>query len=349
MDKKLNYLNSGMIKYNQSKCNYTGLYDAKLKSTQVKTKEKKILITGASGFVGRSLVLDLLDQGYANIYILVRNTSDISFLKEGSVKVLYGDVGDKESLFAIEDKFDVIYHCAGYVNNKDRDLLWRINVLGTENVCELAMAHNVERLIYVSSVAVISGNFDVPLNENLPYKATNLYGESKLEAERVAVNYMKGGLPMVIVRPPMIYGEDEPHMLSLLLSLIKKRIFFLPDKGQAKFHLAYVKNVSWFLAECLENSDVLGDTYFIADNEVLTGHETFAEMARVMGVKNPLRLPFWLTPLIVKLPVVGRSIKFFVKDREYSIDKLKNELGLKPPYSVYEGLENTVLHWMSKV
>lgn len=311
-------------------------------------ENKKILITGATGFIGKHTVDELLERGYKDITLIVRKSSNIEYFKDRKLKYVYADIADKESLDQIKDKIDIVIHAAGYVNNKDREGLWNINVEGTRNICQWAKDNNVERLVYLSSVAVISGNSDVPLKEGLPLKSTNLYGQSKLEAEIEARRFMDAGLSMVIVRPPMIYGPQEPHMTRLLLKMIKYRLLALPNGGKAMFHLSYVKNVTWFIAEAVSEDCLLNEAFFIADADVLTGHEVFAAFAKGLTVKEPKHLPNALTPIMTKLPFLGKKIKFFVKDRHYSIDKLRKVLKKEPPYKAQEVLVKTAKEWKWK-
>ena len=305
------------------------------------SRNMRVLVTGATGFIGKNLVEDLLVCGFENLYVLVKETSDVSYLQTLSVKFVYADVGDRQSLFDIKESFDVVYHCAGCVNDKDRERLWKVNVEGTENICLFAKQQQVERLIYVSSVAVISGNFDVPLVEGLPYAATNLYGQSKLEGEEIAVRYRDEGLPMVIVRPPMIYGQDEPHMLKYIIKALRMNVLLMVNRGSARLHLGYVKNVSDFLVECGQNDKALGGVYFIADEEALMAAEVFKYIADGLGTRAPVLLPSFLTPFIVRIPKIGRRLKFFIKDRVYSLDKIKNELNYTPKYKASDMLIKT--------
>jgi len=301
-----------------------------------------ILITGATGFIGRNLVEGLFNKGGHTLLCLVRNPQKTKVLERFGVKLIYGDVTDKASLDKLLNyKIEVIFHNAAYVGNKNPKLLHQTNALGSENICELALKLGVERLIYTSSVAVISGNPQVPLTEDLPFKATNTYGESKIEAEKVILNYREKGLNIVIVRPPMVYGEDEPHMLKVLLFITKYRLFPLIDKGKAKFHLGYVKNVVEAMIFLLNKQEALEGSFFLGDEEVLTVREVFDSFARVLKVKPLPNLPTWLRPIVVNLPLVGRKISFFSKDRVYSLERIKS-LGFGAPFETRESLAKSV-------
>ena len=295
-------------------------------------RKKNILITGATGFIGRHLVKTLSKLGKYNIVCLVRNYKKAKLFLPSEVKAIYGDITQNflSPYQLSQERIDIVFHCAGYVSNKNPYLLKKINVDGTKNVCQLSLKLGVEKMVYLSSVAVVSGNKEVPLKEDLPYKATNIYGESKVEAEKKVWKYRKQGLKAVIIRPCMVYGEDEPHMLRYLLFLLKHRLFPLIDKGKGKFHLVYVKNVVEAMIYALSKEEFLENSFFIADNEVLSVQEVFSILAEAIEAKKPFCLPDFLKPWFMNIPFVGQKLNFFTKDRVYSLDKIK-ATGFNPP------------------
>lgn len=297
-----------------------------------------ILITGATGFIGKNLVEGLFNKGGHTLFCFVRNPQKAKDLEPFGVKLIYGDIADKASLNKLGNyKIDVIFHNAAYVENKNPKLLYHTNVLGSENICELALSLRAKKVIYTSSVSVVSGNHQVPLTEDLPFKATNIYGESKIEAEKVILKYRERGLNIVIVRPPMVYGEDEPHMLKVLLFITKYRLFPLIDKGKTKFHLGYVKNVARAMIFLLDKEEALEGSFFVGDEEVLTVREVFDTLARALKVKPLPNLPAFFAPIVINLPFIGRKIGFFSKDRVYSLERIKL-LGFSAPFKARESL-----------
>ncbi|MDD4981428.1 MAG: NAD-dependent epimerase/dehydratase family protein [Candidatus Omnitrophica bacterium] len=295
-------------------------------------KNTRILITGATGFIGIYLVLELLAKGYKNITATARQKSKKDFLKKNNINIVFADVTDKGSLSGIKGEYDVVFHCAGFVSDGNEKVLEDVNVRGTENICQWALERRIKKFIYVSSVAVNSGNTQIPLTEDMPYKATNRYGFSKLEAERIALRFRDVGLPMVILRPCMVYGQGEPHMMEFLVRLIKLRLLFLPNRGKTKLHLVSVRNVAACLLCCMKDGRALGKTFNIADNEVYTVSEIFKIFSKSIGCPNPILLPYSITKIIGLIPVIGKRIKFLCKDRVYSIERLRNELNFTPPY-----------------
>ena len=306
---------------------------------------RNVLVIGSTGFIGRYLVEELSKRGGYNIFCLVRSPLKAESLTRFGVKFIYADITQEESLKKLLNyKIDFLFHCAGYVKG-NKALLYKINVSGTENICRLAKNLNVERMVYLSSVAVVSGNNIVPLYEDLPYKATNIYGESKIEAEKRVINYRQKGLRTVILRPCMVYGEGEPHMLSQLLTLLKFRLFPLINGGRSKFHLVYVKNVVDAIIFSLSKDEFLKGTFFIADNEVLTVKEVFAILSRAINLSPPWNIPRILTPLLLNIPLAGKRLRSFLKDRVYSIEKIK-DLGFGPAYSTEEALIKSARYFL---
>jgi len=301
-------------------------------------KNTRILITGATGFIGRYLAQELVARGYTNLAALARKTANTSFLESMKMEIIRADITDPVSLGAVAGEWDVIFHCAGLVDDRDKDMLHRVNVNGTENICRFAVERRMKKLIYVSSVSVNSGNTETALTEDLPYKPTNIYGESKLEAEKAAIRFRDAGLPMVIVRPCMVYGEGEPHMMALLTKLMRWRLLALPDSGTARWHLVSVRNVASCLLRCMEDDRALGQIFNIADKEILTVREVFEIFSKSLGVPLPVRLPRFLTAILKVIPVVGRRVKFLCKDRVYSIKRLEDVIGFIPPYDAVSEL-----------
>jgi nucleoside-diphosphate-sugar epimerase len=231
------------------------------------------------------------------------------------------------------------------VENNNRDTLNHINKIGTHNACELACSLNVKRFIYLSSVAVVSGNSNIPLIEDLAYSATNKYGQSKIEAEKTVLEYRNKGVPTVILRPPMVYGPDEPHMMGTLLKLLKHRLLPTINNGKNHLHMIYIENLVEALVFCLNNDEFLSGTFFVADKEVLTVKELYQQLANGLGTKSPWNLPSWLANILLKTPVIGPKLKFIIKDRVYSTKKIES-LGFEPPYSAYQALEESARNFI---
>jgi nucleoside-diphosphate-sugar epimerase len=306
-----------------------------------------ILVTGATGFIGSHLVEQLLNQKH-QVFALVRKTSNVGPLIDKGVNLIYGDISDKDSLRVVCDyDIEAVFHCAGYVQDDNWKSLYHINVIGTENICNLCLKLKVERLVYVSSVAVVNGNSQITLQENLPFNATNLYGASKIDAEGRVIEFRKKGLRAAIIRPPMVYGEGEPHALGKILFLLRHRLLPIIGQGKARWHLAYVKNVADALILALHKDEFLQDTFFVADEEALTVKEILLTLIQAIEAPNPYYLPSWVTPLFRKLPYLGKRLNFLCKDRIYDISRIQ-AAGYKPHYQTKNALSASALHWLKE-
>lgn len=160
----------------------------------------KILITGATGFIGKHLIPEL---GFCEVRCLVRKTSDVSWLK--NVELFYGDIVDVNSLDEAMKGIDIVIHMAAVVFEK-KEIQDRINVEGTKNVVEACRKNKIKKLIYLSSVAVVYGK------ETSNYN----YSFTKKKAEELVLN---AKLNSIILRPSLIYGKGS--RLTNIIKLIR--------------------------------------------------------------------------------------------------------------------------------
>ncbi len=311
----------------------------------------KILVTGGTGFIGENLVRYLVERGYETI-CLVRKKSRLDGLKSIGVAFVFADMLDKGEVDRVfkELKPDVVYHCAAKVMDRNERELIRANVDGTRNICQACFANGVKRLIYLSSVAVVSGNPEVPIRDDMPYKASNPYGRSKAAAERVVVEFREKGLSVAIIRPCMVYGEGEPHALDRIFALVlSRRLPLFPVPGMnSRLNLVYVGNVVQAMHLALERDEALSGTFLIADREVIT-LKKFLEIAySELDAGVPPVVPVWLTGFLLSIPPLKKKAESFFKDRVYNISRAIDLLGYDPEVSTEEGLRKTFKAWKEK-
>jgi UDP-glucose 4-epimerase len=305
----------------------------------------KIFVTGATGFIGKNLTKRLLELGH-DVTCGVRSFKKLGSLHD-RVKKVHLQLEDREKIFdtLASESPDVVYHCAALVESNFLPRLRWVNALGTQNVLEACLAARVRSVIYLSSVAVIAGNTQTPLTEDLPYKPTNPYGRSKVEAEKIALECREKGLNIAILRPCMVYGKGEPHLLKLLGRLLKWRLLPIFGSGENKLHLVSVDNVVDVMILCLGKPEAYEGTYVLADKKALNTKEVLNYLAKVLAAKPPLVVPENITKILTKIPLAGGFVRQFTKDRHYSIDRLKEKFGYIPRVSVYDGLKKAILSY----
>ncbi len=252
----------------------------------------KVLLTGASGFVG-SHIVDVLQARGIPTAVLMRPSSSTSFLTRHlpQLEVRPGAITDPASLTsALEGITDVI-HCAGCTKAVRIREFYEINHLGSRNVVEAVNARGgqIRRLVHVSSLAAAGpGTPAHPAREDEPPHPVSEYGKSKLAGEMEVRE--KCRREFVVVRPPAVYGPRDQGFLSMFQA-VKSHLRPLPSATQA-LSLVYVQDLAEAIVTCLTHAGVAGKTYFAASREVTTGRVMAREIVRQMGVWTlPVPLP----------------------------------------------------------
>ncbi|MGC8594134.1 MAG: NAD-dependent epimerase/dehydratase family protein [Candidatus Kryptoniota bacterium] len=192
---------------------------------------ESVLITGATGFLGSNLSLKLQKSGY-NVTAFVRKVSNLLTLEEFGGSYSYGDILNINDLLRAMKGIDYVFHTAGLVSfdNRLRNDLYKVNVLGTRNVAEAALHSGVKRLVHTSTVAALGLRYDGKLiDENTFYNASGLgiaYRDTKHLAEQEIMKMVERGLDAVIANPASIFGQRDIYFHSgVLLKFLKGRRF----------------------------------------------------------------------------------------------------------------------------
>ena len=252
----------------------------------------RILLTGASGFLG-SHIAEQLDQQGADVRALVRPTSDTRFLEGlAHVTLLPGALGDKDSLLAATEGVDGIIHAAGLVKARRPADFYRTNEEGTVNLLDAAKqnAPGIKRFVLVSSLTVVGPSEDGrPVSANAPPNPVTHYGRSKLAAEQAA-RVEAHSLPITIIRPPMIYGPRDREILPFFKSV---QLGVLPLTGSPNSALSaiYAADCAAACIKALEANVPSGSTYFVEDGGLETLGGLIAHIENALGKRAWLRVP----------------------------------------------------------
>ena len=255
----------------------------------------KVLLTGASGFVG-SHILDSLCCRKIDTAILLRNTSGTRFLEPHlrKVEVRRGSVEDPQSLRQAAAGVSHVVHCAGRTKTlKVRDF-YQANQLGTRNVVQAinSQAPKLERFIHISSLAAAGpATPDKPALEDEPPRPVSHYGKSKLAAE---LELREGcRVPFTIIRPPAVYGPRDQGFLSMFKA-VHHHLLPRPNRAQA-LSLVYVKDLAEAVVACLDSPAAAGQTYFVSSPEIVTGRAVAEEIAAQANRWTvPCPIPSWV-------------------------------------------------------
>jgi nucleoside-diphosphate-sugar epimerase len=310
-----------------------------------------ILVTGATGFIGRHLTA-ALSKNYS-VRCLVRKTSDISGLRNFNVDITYGDLLVKDSLWPALDKIDLIYHLAGEVYSRHKDDYYKGNVLATQNLLEACKEKGKNRIIFLSSIGVYKpAATKILLTEESECEPITFYGKTKLDAEGLIKEY---NIPWAIVRAPIIYGPHQPPILNrFFLDAFNKRKIYIVGKGDNPRSLCFIGNLVDGLMLLASKPDTNGKTYILSDNspytfdEIITTISIVIEQAiKVVHLPNILGNISWqIYNLMGKLFNLYFIELYVIKTMQLhwgcDITKAKKEIGYNPSVTLEMGIKSTM-------
>jgi nucleoside-diphosphate-sugar epimerase len=310
---------------------------------------KNVLITGANGFVGRALCDKMVADGLL-VRGTIRSTSHAVSLLAPVSTVLIDSVDGNTDWSASLKGVDTVVHLAArahVMQEYEVDSLAafrRINVAGTERLARQAATAGVKRFIYLSSVKVNGEESSSAYTENVPPSPRDPYGKSKWEAEQVLLEISAStGIEVVIIRPPLVYGPAVKANFLQLMKIVNRGIPLPFASLKNRRSMIYLENLVNAIMICAIHPKAAGAIFLVSDNEDISTPELIRRIAAKLG-KTPRLLP--CPPMMLRLAgkLSGRSAEAERLLGSLTVDtiKIRRELGWKPPYSMEQGLKNTV-------
>ena len=300
-----------------------------------------VLVTGAGGFIGRAVVDQLLDQGYA-VRRAVRRAGDLDPRCDTTV------VGSIDARTAWDDALDgvgTVVHLAAHVHAaRDPLAMFRaVNVDGTLRFARAAIAARVRRFVFASSLAVHAATGARALTPEDPPAPSTPYGESKAEAER-ALEELTHTCPLelVIVRPPMVYGPGNPGNMQRLLALVARRVPLPLGAVRNRRSMIYVTNLASAFVAIVAAPHARG-IYLVRDEEDLATPDLVRRLAHALGVKPPLLapLPPALVSALARLAGRGRDAQAVLESLHVDDSAFRRDFGWRAPIALDAGLAAT--------
>jgi nucleoside-diphosphate-sugar epimerase len=239
-------------------------------------KNKKILITGATGFVGGRLVEKLIKENQADIRVLLSRYTNASRIGRFPIEMFKADILNRQRVFEAAAGCDYIIHCA-YGSRGEDEYRRRTNVEGTKNIAEAAINQNVKKLIHLSTVMVYENQEKGIINEKTPETTSkNTYAAEKLEAEKIILNYHKEkGLPAVIIQPTKVIGPFAPSWTINVINRLKKNKQILVDDGEGLCNYIFIEDLADAIIKSLNIQNIEGERFLISAKNPATWKDFF--------------------------------------------------------------------------
>jgi len=301
----------------------------------------RYLVTGGSGFLGINLVRYLLERGHAvvSLDLLVFDYEDC----RDRVEAIVGDIRDRAAVDRAMQGVDIVVHSAAALPLYSKADILSTDIDGTRNVLQSALAAKVQRVIHVSSTAVYGVPDHHPLYETDPLVGVGPYGEAKIAAEELCIEYRKTGMCVPILRPKSFVGPERLGVFALLFDWARDgRNFPLPGPGDNLYQLMDVADLcdAVYLCATLDR-DVVNDVFNVGAKEFGTVKSDFQAVLDRAG-KGRRIVSFPEFPMKVALatlrtlrlsPVYKWAYGTVSKESFVSIEKAERVLGFKPRYS----------------
>jgi nucleoside-diphosphate-sugar epimerase len=317
----------------------------------------KLLITGGTGFIGSTLARSCLAHGDEVRILGLANTQaeseNLQRLKEERFKIIEGSVVDENTVRKAVEGVDIVYHLAAaqHEAGKSDQHFHNVNVVGTRNMLQASCDVGAKRFVHGSTIGVYDARSGT-VRDDSPTVPDNVYGRTKLEAERVVASFREK-LPTVTIRISETYGPGDSRLLKLFRGIQKGKYFHI-GRSDNLHHPVYVDDLVAALRLAAQREQACSQTMVVPGFESLTTRQMVMKIAKVLGVKPPvLNVPLWplwtmatltewmLRPIGIQPPLHRRRMHFFSKSFEFSGDKARSLLGYQPRVSFEEGARRT--------
>ncbi|MBI5068809.1 MAG: SDR family oxidoreductase [Deltaproteobacteria bacterium] len=307
---------------------------------------RRVLVTGATGFVGRAACSAFTRRGI-EVRAAVRTVG--AQVAEAAEVAVVGDVGSQTSWDAALEGIDCVVHLAARVHQmRDRapdplEAHREVNVRGTERLARAAASAGVRRLVYMSSVKVMGEGRPAPYREGDPPRPADAYGQSKWEAEQALARIgEETGLQVVILRPPLVYGPGVRANFLRLMQLVHAGIPLPLGAVNNRRSLIFVGNLADAVVAAATHPAAAGETFFVSDGEDVSTSELLVRIGVALGrTARLLGVPAGLLRAVALLLGKGAAADRLLGSFAVDSGRLRERLGWTPPTSMAHGLAET--------
>jgi len=257
---------------------------------------QRILVTGATGFLGGRLVEKLVLENHAQVRVIIRNFNKAARIARFPIEMVRGDISNLEDVKAALKDCDIVIHCAwDYGFERDKAEVRKNNLEGLKNILHTSKIQGVKRVVFVSTVAVYSYQKEGNITEDISYCNTReVYADTKIQCEEIVKSFGQKGLPVVIVQPTVIYGPWSDIWTTFPLRRLKDGYFVLDD-GEGLCNAVYIDDVVHGIVLAAVKAEAIGETFLISGEKPVRWREFYGAYEKMLKVdsliyKDPKKL-----------------------------------------------------------
>jgi nucleoside-diphosphate-sugar epimerase len=315
----------------------------------------RVLVTGATGFLGGSLVRRLVLDG-VRVRALVRSQAKSKELTREGVQVVIGDLHDEGAVDAALDDVAVVYHLAGKLlePGESPDEYRKTHVDGTKLLIKCCRRHTrLERFVHCSTTGVLGSTGDRPADESAPMRPTNVYESTKADAELAVSAACQEGFPAVIARPGLVYGPGDLHLVGFFRTVLQRR--FRPIGAQpVLLHPIYIDDMTDAFVRCGVSDTAVGECFHLAGPEHVSLEQLATAIADAGGTTMPRgRIPLPVARLAAAFgdalparfrraaPLTTDRLNFLTHSRVYCVAKAERLLDFRAQTDLPTGIKRS--------
>jgi len=305
------------------------------------SKKNHILVTGANGFIGRNLSKFLL-QKQLNLITVSRHEKSI----DGAHKhVLRSVIKSEKDWSSLLKNCSTIIHLSGIAHRNEtptedfEEQIYNVNVNQTLQLARMAVKNNIKRFIFLSSIAVSgqSGFLSLKKKDN----PDGIYAKTKKKNEKELIKIAKKNkLELIIIRPPMVYGDEAKGNYEKLVKLIKYNMPFPFKNIKNKKQFISIYNLIDFIYECIMLKKINIQKFLVADEDIISTEKFINLIAKKLG-KTPIMFYVNVNILIFFAKILNKKNELdkLTSNLEVDVSKAKKILNWRPPYTIFESFE----------
>jgi nucleoside-diphosphate-sugar epimerase len=327
--------------------------------------KNKILVTGASGFVGSALLTELRKTGAYKVFGLVGNRTKIEASNASELKLFQTDITDYNTLKQCEElkNMDTLVHTAGLAHQfgkVGKEDFWNVNVQGTENICRLAQSVGAGHFILISSVSVYGDYKNAEIDETFVCQPSGFYAESKLESEKRAIEFCEQNkIPLTILRLATVIGEGDRGNTTRLITTIDRRRFVWVGNGSNKKSLIYKNDAARGIRKTVETTKKDGTEIYNLTAEPVSMAEIVGVISANLHKKTlPVKIPESLVrgffrmnrngPAVERLKKIEKTFEKWLSDDIFSGKKFNERYQFEPETPITAALAKQVDYYLKQ-